>query len=105
MPKATENYNQQKVPPSGIRGLSLVTGGGGGIGSEICRALARAGYRVVVNYQNNEQKAQATLDSLEGDGHALFKASITDGESLRAMADFVKEKDRKSTRLNSSHVD
>ena len=54
--------------------------------------LFRSGYQVVVNYQNNEQKAQATLDSLEGDGHALFKASITDGESLRAMADFVKEK-------------
>ena len=94
MPITTENPNQTKAPLGGVggRGLSLVTGGGGGIGSEICRALARAGYQVVVNYQNNEQKAQATFDSLEGDGHALFKASITDGESLRAMADFVKEK-------------
>ena len=94
MPNDIQNANQQKVPPSGVRGLglSMVTGGGGGIGSEICRALASAGYQVVINYQSNEQKAQDTLNSLEGEGHSLFKASVTDSNSLRGMADFVKEK-------------
>ncbi len=72
--------------------IALVTGGGGGIGSEICRALASAGYQVVVNYQSNEQKAKATLDSLAGEGHSLFKASVTDSESLGEMAEFVKSK-------------
>lgn len=75
-----------------LNSVALITGGGGGIGSEVCRTLANAGYRVVVNYQNNLQKAQATLDSLEGDGHSLFNASVTDSESLREMAEFVREK-------------
>ena len=91
MPENIQNTDQQKAPPLGVRG-AVVTGGGGGIGSEICRALASAGYQVVINYQNNLEKAQATLDSLEGEGHSLFKASVTDSESLREMADFVKEK-------------
>ena len=86
-----EYISKQKTPPLGVRG-AVVTGGGGGIGSEICRALASAGYQVVINYQNNLEKAQATLDSLEGEGHSLFKASVTDSNSLRGMADFVKEK-------------
>ncbi|GAB2555209.1 SDR family NAD(P)-dependent oxidoreductase [Spirosoma areae] len=73
------------------RKVALITGAGGGIGSEICRHLARANYRVVVNYQSNEQKAQATLNSLENDGHRLFRASITDSGQLTDMATFVTE--------------
>ena len=75
---------------SAVNSVALVTGGGGGIGSEICRTLASAGYQVVINYQSNLEKAQATLESLEGEGHSLFKASVTDSESLREMAEFVK---------------
>jgi len=73
------------------RKVALVTGAGGGIGSEICRHLARANYRVVVNYQSNEQKAQATLNSLENDGHRLFRASVRDSGQLTDMTSFVTE--------------
>lgn len=73
------------------RKVALVTGAGGGIGSEICRHLARASYQVVVNYQANKQKAEATLNSLENDGHRLFQASITDSGQLNDMATFVTE--------------
>ncbi len=69
--------------------VALVTGGGGGIGSEICRHLARAGYRVVVNYQSNRPKAQSTLESLPHEGHTLFGASVTDSAQLAAMAAHV----------------
>jgi 3-oxoacyl-[acyl-carrier protein] reductase len=69
--------------------VALVTGGGGGIGSEICRHLARSGYRVVVNYQSNLPKARATLESLAHEGHALFQASVTDSGQLAAMAEQV----------------
>ena len=69
--------------------VALVTGGGGGIGSEICRHLARAGYRVVVNYQSNQAKAQSTLESLAHEGHTLFQASVTDSGPLAAMAEHV----------------
>lgn len=70
---------------------ALVTGGGGGIGSEICRHLAAAGYRVVVNYNSNLQKAQATLDSLRGEGHLLYQASVTSSVQLAGMAAFVEQ--------------
>ena len=48
--------------------VALVTGGGGGIGSGICRRLARAGARVVILYHSDAGKAQTTLDSLTGRG-------------------------------------
>lgn len=67
----------------------LVTGGGGGIGSEICRHLAGAGYRVVVNYQSNLPKPRATLESLAPGDHTLFGASVTDSGQLAAMAGHV----------------
>ena len=74
------------------RKTALVTGGGGGIGSAICQKLATAGYRVVVNYRSNLEKAQATFDSLAGDGHMLIQATITDREQLADMAAAVAER-------------
>lgn len=72
--------------------IALVTGGSGGIGSEICRHLAATGYQVIVNYNSNLEKAQATLNSLENGGHALFQASVTNSVQLMEMADFVEQK-------------
>jgi 3-oxoacyl-[acyl-carrier protein] reductase len=37
--------------------VALVTGGGTGIGAACCRALAVAGYRVVVHYRSSEESA------------------------------------------------
>jgi len=71
--------------------VALITGGGGGIGSAICRRLAEGGYRVVVNYRSNLAKAQATLDSLAGAGHMLYQATITQSDELAAMATAVSE--------------
>lgn len=70
---------------------ALVTGGSGGIGSEICRELATAGYQVIVNYNSNEDKAKQTLQSLTGIGHSLYQASVTDSTQLNKMALFIEE--------------
>ena len=86
-----EKFHSSVIQHATLNRVALVTGGGGGIGSEICRELACADYQVVINFQSNLQKAQTTLDSLKGEGHSLFKASVTDSESLREMAEFVKE--------------
>lgn len=71
--------------------VALVTGGGGGIGSAICRALADAGARVIINYNSNRDKAQAALDSLVGSGHAIFQSSVKDKSSLDQMAAQVED--------------
>lgn len=85
--------------------IALVTGGSGGIGSEICRHLAAAGYQVIVNYNSNKAKAEKTLNSLENEGHHIFKASVTDSQELAAMSAFVeKEYGRLDVLVNNSGI-
>jgi 3-oxoacyl-[acyl-carrier protein] reductase len=72
--------------------VALITGGGGGIGSEICRCLANAHYQVIINYQSNREKAEIILASLENEGHSLCQASVTNSSQLAEMAVFVAEK-------------
>lgn len=70
--------------------VALVTGGSGGIGSEICKYLAKNGYQVIINeLENAESRAQDLLDTLENDGHSIYLASVTDSEKLNEMASFV----------------
>lgn len=72
--------------------VALVTGGSGGIGSEICRHLSNNGYQIIVHYNSNEEKAKNTLASLQGDGHGIFQASVTESRSLEKMAEYISEK-------------
>lgn len=46
--------------------IALVTGGSRGIGSEICRVLAREGWRVAVNYNHSAEAAQSLAAELGG---------------------------------------
>jgi len=85
--------------------IALVTGGSGGIGSEICRHLALAGFKVVVNYNSNIDKAEMTLKSLEAEGHEVYQASVTDSAQLFEMAEFVNKKyGRLDVLVNNSGV-
>jgi 3-oxoacyl-[acyl-carrier protein] reductase len=72
--------------------VALVTGGGGGIGSAICRRLAEAGAQVIVNYNSNAQKAEAVMAALAGENHLTLQASVTDSAALRQMAAQVRER-------------
>lgn len=69
----------------------LVTGGSGGIGSEICRHFSKAGYLVVVNYNNSLDKAKEVLKSLDGKGHNIFQASTTDSDQIQKMVSFLEK--------------
>lgn len=71
--------------------VALVTGGGGGIGSAICRRLAVAGAQVIINYNSNAEKAAAVAASLAGENHLTIQASVTDSAALRQMAAQVRE--------------
>jgi len=65
--------------------VAIVTGGGGGIGSAICRRLAHAGVQTIIIDLQHE-KAQALVDSLPGENHMVSSASITDSAALKALA-------------------
>jgi 3-oxoacyl-[acyl-carrier protein] reductase len=51
---------------SSKRGLAVVTGGATGIGAATCRALARAGFRVVVHHRSSHEAAAALVGELAG---------------------------------------
>jgi NAD(P)-dependent dehydrogenase (short-subunit alcohol dehydrogenase family) len=68
------------------RGVALVTGGAGSMGTIICGALAREGMRVVVGYNRSADKAKALVASLPGKGHMALAAPVTDTAGLTAMA-------------------
>jgi len=69
--------------------VAVVTGGGGGIGSAICRRLAEAGGRVVLTYRQSEEKTNAVAASLAGDGHLVVRAPVEDSVALQRLADQV----------------
>ncbi|MFT3790941.1 MAG: SDR family oxidoreductase [Rudaea sp.] len=68
------------------RAVAVVTGGAGGLGAAICRALAEAGLRVVVTWRSSADAARALAAALPGDGHLALQASVTDSASLQALA-------------------
>jgi 3-oxoacyl-[acyl-carrier protein] reductase len=68
------------------RGVALVTGGAGSMGTTICGALAKEGMRVVVGYNRSADKAKAIVKSLPGEGHLALAAPVTDSAGLTAMA-------------------
>ena len=64
--------------------VAWVTGGTGGIGAEICRALATAGYQVVAGYSNKD-KATAWQAEQKAAGFdiAISYANVADFDSVQ----------------------
>lgn len=72
--------------------VALVTGGGGGIGSAICRRLAQEGVSVVITYSRSKDKAEALAEELEGDNHLAVKAPVDDSTAQAELAQAIQEK-------------
>ncbi len=66
--------------------IALVTGGSRGIGAATAVALAAAGARVVVTHRDSAAAADNVAAALPGDGHRAIQASVTDSDSLAALA-------------------
>ncbi len=76
-----------------LRGqVALVTGGGGGIGSAICRRLALAGAQLVITYHSDQGKARAVANSLAGGNHLIIRCPVDDGEAQERLARAIAEK-------------
>ena len=64
---------------------ALVTGASGGIGTAICRELARRGVTVVLHYREGRAAAEATRSSLGGGGHSLIQGDLSDPVSIERL--------------------
>ncbi|MBX7233582.1 MAG: SDR family oxidoreductase [Caldilineales bacterium] len=72
--------------------VAVVTGGGGGIGSAICRRLAEVGASVMLTYSRDAEKAEAVANSLEGAGHLAVRALVDDSAALAGLARLVEDR-------------
>ena len=77
--------------------VAVVTGGTGGIGAAICKALAQAGAAVAVGYNSASEKAEAMLGELPGDGHMALRMPVTDSAALK---DAIAAVDKRHARLD-----
>ncbi len=71
-------------------GALIVTGGGRGIGAAICRAAARDGWPVVVNYGQSRERRGAgrrTDSSRQGAAAVAIGADVADEAAVLAMFD------------------
>ena len=65
---------------------ALVTGGAKGIGSAICRALAKDGYKIAINYNSSQNEAVDLKNELLAITEVeIFKADVSDSKQVREM--------------------
>lgn len=64
---------------------ALVTGASGGIGAAISKVLAARGVTVVLHYQSRREAAEATRQSLNGDGHTIVHADLGDPKAAERL--------------------
>jgi 3-oxoacyl-[acyl-carrier protein] reductase len=74
--------------------VAVITGGGGGIGSEIGRQLSSAGAMIVVTYRADSSKplAEAALSSFSGADHMVVQASVETIDDQQRLARVLSEK-------------
>jgi 3-oxoacyl-[acyl-carrier protein] reductase len=65
--------------------IVVVTGAGRGLGLAIARAFAREGARIVVNYFNSRESAEALVRELGDDRAVAIRADVTDPEQVDSL--------------------
>lgn len=81
---------------------AFVTGGSGGIGSAVCRELARAGYFVIVGYSSSAEKAEMLAAEIDG---KAAKVDLSDSASIISAAEKIGEIDLLVNNAGVSEID
>jgi 3-oxoacyl-[acyl-carrier protein] reductase len=87
--------------------VALVTGGSGGIGEAICRALAGAGAVVALHYHSHADAADRIATDLRQAGHRaeVFQADVTSAEGARALvAEVIRRMGRLDILVNNAGI-
>lgn len=69
--------------------VAVVTGGGGGIGSAICRRLAAAGASVIITWHSDQKKAESVAASLPGNGHLIIQSAVDDSAAQAKLTQAI----------------
>lgn len=71
--------------------VAVITGGGGGIGSEIGRHLSALGAKVVITHlgETDREYAEKAIASFTGEGHLMVQASVDSYEDNTRLAKVV----------------
>ncbi|RJQ44161.1 MAG: SDR family oxidoreductase [Nitrospiraceae bacterium] len=74
--------------------IALVTGASRGIGRETAILLAKAGAKVIINFNRSAEKAEEVRKTItDSSGEAeLFKADVSQPEEVQKLFDFIKGK-------------
>jgi 3-oxoacyl-[acyl-carrier protein] reductase len=73
---------------------ALVTGASGGIGAAIALALGTAGYRVIVNYRDNEQAASQCVERIvtAGGEAVALRADVSQRDEAEALFNDIEKR-------------
>ncbi|TVL89988.1 SDR family NAD(P)-dependent oxidoreductase [Streptomyces sp. SAJ15] len=88
-PDASDLPDVPDFPATGRR--VLVSGASRGVGRAVAQAFAANGDRVAVHFGSRRAEAEATLASLEGTGHVLLGADVSDPAEAARLVDAAAE--------------
>ena len=73
------------------RRIALVTGASRGIGRAVAMRIAEDGYHVIINYKENDVKADEVEKSIKGKGGSCerFKADVSDFDCVKNMFEYI----------------
>jgi len=83
------NESRSATRPSWDGGWVLVAGGSGGLGSAVCRQLAREGANIVLTYRSNPSAAETLVEELELNGVAAQAVQLDRFAGTRDLAGVV----------------
>lgn len=71
--------------------IAVVSGGSRGIGAAVCRALARDGYTVIIDYRESREKAEALEKELKSSGFnaEAYCCDVRDEDAVKGLFEYV----------------